>query len=128
MFRRRHFTKKQLCAISAAAFGATYWYVKPAPAPMIPYVPPPFVWTSIPTPILSRFTLPDPVHDGCLWNALSTVVVGTTGTLSKLFLKTSQTTVHNLSSFLNILNDPQRTQGIITGKKKKSKGILSTLY
>lgn len=114
-----HLNKKRLFIVSAAAFGATYWYVKPAPAPLIPYVPPPFVWTSIPERIRSRFTLPNPTHDGLFWNLTSTAVVGTTGTLSKLFLKASDTRVYNLDKFLNTLHDPNRKQGIITGNASR---------
>jgi monolysocardiolipin acyltransferase len=99
------------------ALGGTYYYYKtPSNPNRVPYVPAPFVWSSIPTNIEKRYTSPLPLHNGVVWNALSTAVVGGAGTLAKLFLKCNKVTVYNLDGFRAIVEDPQRERGIITGK------------
>jgi hypothetical protein len=117
-------SKKKLGAVATLALGATYWYYKPIssnPPPKIPYIPPPFVWESIPKPILKRFTLPITHREGIVWNAFSTAVMGGAGTLAKGFLKLSQTQVHGLEKFVQIVEDPDRKKGLITGKYTKKK-------
>lgn len=111
-------TRAKLGVASSLAFGATYLYYKPRtnPPPAVPYIPPPFVWESIPTPILKRFTLPHPEHDGFVWNICSIAVVGTAGLLAKGFMSLSQTKVYGLDKFQSIIDDPHRKRGVITGK------------
>ena len=112
-------TKTKLGVASSLAFGATYFYYKPHtnPPPAIPYIPPPFVWESIPKPIIKRFNLPNPEHDGFIWNICSTAIVGTAGLLAKGFMNLSQVKVYGLEEFQNIIDDPNRKKGIITGKE-----------
>ncbi|KAI8369025.1 acyltransferase-domain-containing protein [Blakeslea trispora] len=110
-------SKKKLGIATTLALGATYWYYKPVrsnPLPPRPYVPPPFVWESIPKSILKRFTVPDPKRDGVAWNLMSSLVIGTTGLAAKGFMHCSQLKVHGLEQFKNILEDPHRKKGIIT--------------
>lgn len=106
----------RLITAATAGFGATYVYYKPSVTPPIPYVPPPFVWDSIPTPILKRFTLPHPVENGFIHRMCSTLVVGGAGLIAKGFIQASQVQVEGLTGFLKIVQDPQRTKGIITGE------------
>jgi monolysocardiolipin acyltransferase len=109
--------KLRLLTTTTVGLGATYLYYKPASqAPPIPYIPPPFVWESIPKPILKRFTLPSPdTENNILWKACSTMVCGGAGVIAKGFLNASQTTVYGLEGFLKIIEDPNREKGIITG-------------
>lgn len=113
---RLYKNKFRLIAAATAGFGATYLYYKPYVTPPIPYVPPPFVWESIPSPILKRFTLPHPEEGGTMHRMLSTLVVGGAGLLAKGFIHASQVQVSGLERFLKIVQDPERTKGIITGK------------
>lgn len=109
-------SKHKLRLLSATTFGlgATYLYYKPASvAPPIPYIPPPFVWESIPKPILKRFT--GHHEEGMLWKTCSKIVVAGAGIISKGFISASRTTVYGLEGFLHIVQDPHRTKGIITG-------------
>lgn len=103
----------------AAVGGGAYYYQKNRnyQAPTIPYVPPPFLWETIPAQIAERFTVPHPVQDGFLWNMASRCVMGMTGLLAKGFLMSNQTRVYGLDSFMAILDDPERTRGVITGKE-----------
>ncbi|KAI8372038.1 acyltransferase-domain-containing protein [Choanephora cucurbitarum] len=116
-------SKKKLGITTTLALGATYWYYKPVrtnPPPAIPYVPPPFVWESIPKSILKRFTVPEPKRDGIAWNLMSSLVIGTAGLASKGFMQCSQLKVHGLEEFRNILEDPDRKKGIITVSNHES--------
>lgn len=116
-------SKKKLGAITTLALGATYWYYKPIrsnPPPNIPYIPPLFVWESIPKPILKRFTLPITHREGIVWNACSAAVMGGAGTLAKGFLKLSQTHVHGLEKFVQIVEDHDRKKGLITGTYRQT--------
>ncbi|CAO0792581.1 unnamed protein product [Mucor circinelloides] len=115
-------TKTKLGVASSLAFGATYLYYKPRtnPPPVVPYIPPPFVWESIPKPILKRFTLPHPEQDGFIWNICSTAVIGTAGLLAKGFMNLSQTKVYGLDKFQSIIDDPNRERGIITVSNHES--------
>lgn len=106
-------------SLFAAVGGGAYYYQKNQnyQAPTIPYVPPPFLWETIPAQIAERFTVPHPVKDGFLWNMASRCVMGVTGLLAKGFLMSNQTRVYGLDSFMAILDDPERTRGVITGKE-----------
>jgi monolysocardiolipin acyltransferase len=107
--------------IAAAALGATYLYYKQPsnPTHTVPYIPPPFVWSSIPRPILKKFTLPpkddDQKRNGFVWRTMSTMVMGGAGLVAKGFLNSSQTKVVGLEGFVKMIEDPQRKKGIITG-------------
>ncbi|KAI8090265.1 acyltransferase-domain-containing protein [Gilbertella persicaria] len=108
---------------SKLTLGATYWYYKPAqtnPPPVTPYIPPPFVWESIPKPILKRFTTPDPKRDGFVWNMFSTLTVGMAGMVAKGFMNCSQVTVYGLEEFKSIIQDPERQKGIVTVSNHES--------
>ncbi|KAI9478384.1 MAG: acyltransferase-domain-containing protein [Benjaminiella poitrasii] len=116
-------TKKKLGLLSTVALGATYWYYKPVvtnPTPVIPYIPPPFVWESIPKPVLKRFTVPLPSKDSTGWMWSSTVVIGVTGVIAKGFLQLSKCRVYNLERFEDLLHDPNRKAGIITVSNHES--------
>ncbi|KAG0738913.1 hypothetical protein G6F57_011886 [Rhizopus arrhizus] len=109
-------------SLFAAVGGGAYYYQKNQnyQAPTIPYVPPPFLWETIPAQIAERFTVPHPVKDGFLWNMASRCVMGVTGLLAKGFLMSNQTRVYGLDSFMAILDDPERTRGVITVSNHKS--------
>lgn len=98
---------------ATSALGATYWYYKPTVVPTTPYIPPPFVWDSIPKPVLKHLE----GHDNALWKVGTTMVVGVAGMLAKGFMKASDTRVYGLDKFMKIVEDPKRTQGLITGKE-----------
>jgi monolysocardiolipin acyltransferase len=118
-FRSTLSKNKLVLSLGFGSLGATYWYYKTPsnPAPTIPYIPPPFVWSSIPTSIRTRFSVPpQPLENGFVWNVFSTAVVGGAGVLAKGFLNASQTKVHGLEQFLKIVQDPHRAKGLITGK------------
>jgi hypothetical protein len=85
----------KLSVAASSALGATYWYYKPTVVHVGPYIPPPFVWDSIPKPILNHLE----GHDNVFWKVGTTMVVG-----------------YGLDKFMNIIQDPQRTKGVITGK------------
>lgn len=102
----------KLSVAAASALGATYMYYKPTVVPATPYIPPPFIWNSIPKPVLAHLE----GHDNIFWKAGTTMVVGVAGMLAKGFMKASDTQVHGLDKFMAIMQDPKRTQGLITGK------------
>lgn len=102
----------KLSVAASSALGATYWYYKPTVVHVGPYIPPPFVWDSIPKPILNHLE----GHDNVFWKVGTTMVVGVAGMLAKGFIKASDTKVYGLDKFMNIIQDPQRTKGVITGK------------
>lgn len=126
--RLRSFSQRtKLVGIATTALGATYLYYKQPSNPTrpVPYIPPPFVWSSIPKPILKKFTL-SPLDNkegqkqeeknGIVWRAMSTLVMGGAGLIAKGFLNASQTKVYGLDKFLEIIQDPHREKGIITGR------------
>ncbi|KAI8883703.1 hypothetical protein K501DRAFT_333184 [Backusella circina FSU 941] len=105
--------------VACLALGGTYYYYKTPTNPnRVPYVPAPFVWSSMPSNIKKRYT--SPIQNGAVWNAFSTAVVGGAGTLSKLFLKCNKVTVYNLEGFTSMVESPQRERGIITVSNHKS--------
>ncbi|KAI8990917.1 acyltransferase-domain-containing protein [Mycotypha africana] len=56
-----------------------------------------------------------------MWRFMTATVIGSIGTLSKLFLGYfNDTKVHGLEQFLRILQDPQRKKGILTVSNHES--------
>ncbi|CAO3628958.1 unnamed protein product [Cunninghamella blakesleeana] len=73
-----------------------------------------FRWEQIPSSIAKRY-LPPYEEPGFLWRMLSTFNIGTIGLIGKGVMTCLENTkVEGMDSFLSILNDNKRQQGIIT--------------
>ncbi|KAI9357864.1 acyltransferase-domain-containing protein [Pilaira anomala] len=107
----------KLGLLTSSVCGATYWYYQPVVRPDPNYVPPLFIWNSIPKPVLSHF---EASQNSVLWQLGTKMVVGVAGLLAKGFINASDTHVIGLDKFLNIINDPTRTRGVITVSNHKS--------
>ena len=76
-----------------------------------------FKWSSLPNFIEKRFNPNWDSSNDRLWNLGSTIVVGTVGSVAKVFLKYLQyTRVYNLDRFIELVHD-NRERGLITGRQ-----------